>query len=162
MNFLKTVYFSMMTSIVLAANAFCEETSKAENLDEVGNFVAKVKGASSWSDDLVPIAVFITVIAIVWLKHRAKVQIARARLEAVKILAEKGQPIPEGVLKDMGGSAAEKEKKSPTSKAITHISIGLAFVVYFLLNGHHNGALAVGIGFLALGAGNLWLANKNK
>lgn len=169
--FLKSIYLGILVSLFSASAVLADTGPGAKpgfsvgvsNADSGANLKLQTS-EDSWVGDLIPIVVplgvFAMIVALMFLKSRSKVQIAQARLEAIKIMAEKGMNVQADMLP--GGGTQSDEKKPSSHRAITFIALGIGFSIYAMLNGFHASHLAIGVGSLIFGLGHLWLANKEQ
>jgi hypothetical protein len=120
-------------------------------------------GVRDWEDIVVPLGFFAMIAGVLFLRNRARVKIAQARMETIKILAEKGVAIPQELLTDSpGGKEIESAPRTTMNRAIAQIGIGAGFILYFFATDRHGGMWAIGVGFLIMGIGKIWYANSNK
>jgi len=83
------------------------------------------------------------------------------RLELLKLMVEKGQPVPESVVNQIlapqsapeGDGTRQTYKRTRNAYAFTLAGIGT--LTYALLNHHDGGVLITGLCFLCLGVGGL-------
>ena len=136
------------------------ETEKSES--SKGNLVNRMRGHHGGLNGLlIPLGAFLMVLGIVAVKQWARVQESRAKLDAIKILAEKGQPVPpEMMVTSNTNSYGRFGRRSPTSRAIIHIGLGIGFLTYFGVTDPHGGLWAIGLGFLFVGIAGFYSAKK--
>lgn len=150
--------FASLSALFLSAPAFCEEAAKPAENPDLARLTLHT-GTTGAGDVVIVVAVFVFVAAMVWFKHRARVRIAEAQLEAIKALAEKGQPVSSEALRDMG--QGEKARKTPVETAITYVALGVACLIYFAAKENHSiFAAAGGAFFLISGLGKYFLAKS--
>lgn len=92
------------------------------------------------------------------LKQRSRSRRDQVRLETIRILAEKNQPIPPELLAQDPFSRLSGVITS--RRAIGMISAGVGLMVYFLAVEPGKGLWAIGLILICMGTGHLWL-NKN-
>lgn len=110
-------------------------------------------------DIVVPIAFFVFMIILILGGRLVRERTERQRLDLLRSMVEKGQPVPESVVKEiLGGgrrdfrNSAEHRVRRGTGFTI----VGAGLLIYGLFQGgQHHTTLVVAIVFLGLGIGNL-------
>lgn len=108
---------------------------------------------------IISLGLFLMVVTIVWLRQRSRERQAQLRLEAIKVLADKGQTVNAEMLP---GSQAPLINSPAYSirKAYTHFGLGVGLTLFFLVRDPHSGLWAIGIIFLCSGVGHFLAAKK--
>lgn len=134
---------------------------------------AKIKSADDDGDNdhsripveiVVPLASFIFVAAVVLVPRYMKEKSARHRLDTLRLMMEKGQSVPEDIIKQILVTEEPKRSSDPKSKhlrqlrdGLTLTGVGIALVVYRFASpdGNHKDALIFGL--LGIGIGVAFL-----
>lgn len=114
---------------------------------------------SSTEDVVVPIAAFLLVLGLIGMKYHSKNVQTKARVEAIRIFAEKGQPVPPELLKMPTTNL--RERRSPKSRSLIFIAAGIGMIAYFGFTAPAEGQWAWGLACLAFGLGNWMLSGKD-
>lgn len=108
-----------------------------------------------------PLVIFGAIIVLVAIKHHHRNKALHAKLEAIKILAEKGQPVPPEMLQSLDHhhhGFHHRGGRNPAYRMVVHLALGLGFLIYFLVRDPQGGLWAIGVGFLVLSAGQYFLS----
>ncbi len=166
MKSLRSLYLVVLFSLFSALPLFADEPANDVPADKssfslnIGSGGARGEHAIDWEGILIPFGIFVMIGTLVYLRGRARIQINQARMDTIKVLAEKGQPIPEGLL--TAGTEPETSRHLPMGKAVRQLGVGIAFVLYFMQTDKHGGFWAIGVALIIIGLGNIWLAKKAK
>jgi hypothetical protein len=115
-----------------------------------------------WTDILVPFGAFAMVVGIIWIRHRSNTKEVEARLAAIKVLAEKGQPVPPEMLPGSGTAFVTGDmNRTVVHKAIRNIAFGIGLAIFFLIKNPHGGVWAFGLALMLMGVGSLWVAKNS-
>jgi hypothetical protein len=155
------------------ANVFADDDGSAKKKNSNGPFGPlgppmfehRERDAGGQLEDIVvPLGAFIFVIVLVLGGRFLRERTAHKRLELLRLMIEKGQPISDNVVKEMISNDEKKRDLDPKQAHIRQLrngfvltGIGLALCIYRFAStgGHHEKALAIGLLSLGLGIGLL-------
>jgi hypothetical protein len=95
------------------------------------------------------------------IKTRSRHRRNQTRLEIIKVLAEKNQPIPPHLL-EVSSPASFGSRNMNERKAVGCMAVGAGLSLYFFYVDPASGLWAIGLALLLFGAGHLWLKSKNR
>ena len=132
---------------------------------------ARLHGPGRPVELLVPISLFICIVVLVLGVRYLRERTMQSQIELLKMMAEKGQPIPESAFQQLahcgrggrGGPWGDPEfmryRRARRGYGLTFAGLGLG--VYALVSGHHGpGIWIASIVLLALGL-SAWLAHRD-
>ena len=136
------------------------EERQMKSFSRMMDKVAQVKSTDKPEDIVVPVVFFLFLISVILGSRYLREQTERRRLDILKMMVEKGQPVPEGVVRQILNSDRRSDPVDATSKRVrngfgfTIVATGLLIYALTTHESHH-GALIIGIVFLGLGIGNI-------
>jgi len=165
---------SQMTKIMLAtaltvnaasnfAHAQDTSNSDAVKIEQIKLAETAIQGgiakAASAEDVVIPLAAFIFVLALVLGSRYLKERTQKQRLDLLRTMVDKGQTVPEGVIKELLSNDRSVNKLPDATKQLRNgysfTVVGVGLLTYGLLMGHHSTSLIIGIVLLGLGVGYL-------
>ena len=111
------------------------------------------------ADGLIPVAFFAMIVALVALRTRARGNALRVRLEAIRLLTEKGQPVPESFLAQFNDPP---NRRSPTRRGVAGVGLGIGLGIYWYLANPSSPQWALGLCIFLIGLGNLFFLRKER